>query len=451
MERMSLPEAFVKTTVDLMGEERFSRYLASFGEEVPVSIRINPKRMEGERWSVEGGEPVPWCRHAYYLSERPNFTFDPLLHAGCYYVQEAASMFLDEVLRQHLPALNQQPSSLISQPSTLISQPSTLNSQPSSLNSQLSTLISQLSSLNSLDLCAAPGGKSTLMRSALPEGSVLYSNEPVAKRASILLENITKWGYPGSIVTNSYPRDYVRSGLMFDLILCDVPCSGEGMFRKDPQTIGEWSPQNVEKCWRLQRDIVSDAWQCLSSGGLLIYSTCTFNIKENEENIRWIMDTFDAELLPVATDPSWGITGSLLKDFDAPVYRFIPGITRSEGLFMAVLRKGGSPLPCPTKEQKKGHRGVKSQVLQVMSPIPHREGLEDSGVDLTFAQAIAYLRGEALVLPAEVPRGIVNVTFMGHPLGQVKNLGTRANNLYPKEWRIKSTRIPTTFVSPLIS
>ncbi|MCR4959181.1 MAG: hypothetical protein K6B13_11370 [Prevotella sp.] len=360
-------------------------------------------------------------------------------------------MFLDEVLRQHLPALTQQPSTLISQLSSLISQPSSLNSQLSTLISQPSTLNSQLSTLNSLDLCAAPGGKSTLMRSALPEGSVLYSNEPVAKRASILLENITKWGYPGSIVTNSYPRDYVRSGLMFDLILCDVPCSGEGMFRKDPQTIGEWSPQNVEKCWRLQRDIVSDAWQCLSSGGLLIYSTCTFNIKENEENIRWIMDTFDAELLPVATDPSWGITGSLLKGFDAPVYRFIPGITRSEGLFMAVLRKGGSPLPCPTKEQKKGHRGVKGQVLQVMSPIPHREGLEDSGVDLTFAQAIAYLRGEALVLPAEVPRGIVNVTFMGHPLGQVKNLGTRANNLYPKEWRIKSTHIPTTFVSPLIS
>ncbi|MCR4957644.1 MAG: hypothetical protein K6B13_03425 [Prevotella sp.] len=139
---MSLPEAFVKTTVDLMGEERFSRYLASFGEEVPVSIRINPKRMEGERWSVEGGEPVPWCRHAYYLSERPNFTFDPLLHAGCYYVQEAASMFLDEVLRQHLPALTQQPSTLISQLSSLISQPSSLRStsgRSQGENSQLST------------------------------------------------------------------------------------------------------------------------------------------------------------------------------------------------------------------------------------------------------------------------------------------------------------------------
>jgi 16S rRNA C967 or C1407 C5-methylase (RsmB/RsmF family) len=140
--------------------------------------------------------------------------------------------------------------------------------------------------LQALDLCAAPGGKSTAMRTVLPEGSILVSNEPIPTRAQILLENITKWGWPDCIVTNNYPRDFRKAKAQFDIILCDVPCSGEGMFRKDPATISEWSLQNVEKCWRLQREIVADAWECLNPGGILIYSTCTYNIKENEENVR---------------------------------------------------------------------------------------------------------------------------------------------------------------------
>ena len=399
---VALPEEFVKTTRELMGEERFSRYLAAFDEEPPVSIRLNPHHLSPLTSHLSPLENVPWCRNAFYLDHRPNFTFDPLLHAGCYYVQEAASMFLDRVLQQHLP-----------------------------------TLHSSLLTLNSLDLCAAPGGKSTLMRSALPEASVLYSNEPVSKRASILLENITKWGYPDCIVTNNYPRDYVRSGLKFDVILCDVPCSGEGMFRKDPQTISEWSPQNVEKCWRLQREIVSDAWKCLNNGGLLIYSTCTFNTKENEENVRWILENFDAVPVPVDVPVEWGITGSLLPGFDAPVYRFIPGITKSEGLFMCALRKGGE------RQDVKGKKMADVQkTLRIVAPPANLSPLTSPISPLTYSQAIAYLRGEALVLPDDTPRGIVTVSFMGHPLGQVKNLGTRANNLYPKEWRIKSTHIP---------
>ncbi len=217
-----------------MGEERFGRYLLSFEEETPVSIRLNPKKTEG--LVVADGERVPWCRGGYYLPKRPNFTFDPLLHAGCYYVQEAASMFLDEALRQHLPHGVQ----------------------------------------TALDLCAAPGGKSTLLRSVLPEDCLLYSNEPMRQRANILAENVQKWGWANHIVTNNYPRDYRKAKMKFDVILCDVPCSGEGMFRKDEATIREWSPQNVEKCAQLQRDIVSEAWQCLSEGGLMIYSTCTF-------------------------------------------------------------------------------------------------------------------------------------------------------------------------------
>lgn len=365
---MQLPEDFIRYTREVMGEERFQRYLESFNEETPVSIRLNPRKTQ--EWTVtEGAQPVPWCREGYYLPHRPNFTMDPLLHAGCYYVQEAGSMFVSHVLRQY-----------VHQPVTM------------------------------LDLCAAPGGKSTAAIASLPEGSVLTANEPIRQRANILSENIQKWGYPGCTVTNRYPKDFRKEGRRFDVILCDVPCSGEGMFRRDEATIGEWSMKNVEQCWRLQRDIVSDAWECLNDGGLLIYSTCTFNTKENEENVSRIIGQFGAQVLPVETQPDWNITGSLLDGFTEPVYRFIPGITRSEGLFMCVMRK---PTPAP--------------------------------IPLTYPQAIAYLRGEALTLPDDTPRGIVEVSFMGHTLGQVKNIGTRANNLYPKEWRIKTTHISTDY------
>ncbi len=399
---IQLPAIFTEKTRQLMGEERFERYLQSFEEDAPVSIRLNPRK-SGE-WKVESGERIDWCRNGYYLKQRPNFTFDPLFHAGCYYVQEAASMFLDEVLRQKL----------------------------SIVNCQLS-----------IDFCAAPGGKSTLLRSALPEDCVLYSNEPVRNRASILLENVTKWGYPNHIVTNAYLRDYRKAKMKFDLILCDVPCSGEGMFRKDPATIGEWSPQNVEKCWQLQRDIVSDAWTCLNDGGLLIYSTCTFNTKENEENIRWILSEFDdAEVLPIETKPEWNITGSLLEGFTEPVYRFIPGISQSEGLFLCALRKANHG-DCPRCEKRSGLQGDCPRDLHPLKAETIEGNLPQA--DLSYPDAMKFLRGEALVLPADTPRGIVEVCFMGHALGQVKNIGSRANNLYPKPWRIKTTHIPTDY------
>ena len=411
---MLLPEEFTRTTREVMGAARFERYLQSFEEDTPVSIRLNPRK--SGKWRVENGEKIDWCRNGYYLPTRPNFTFDPLFHAGCYYVQEAASMFLDEVLKQNL----------------------------SPLTSHLSPLTSNLSPLSALDLCAAPGGKSTLLRAALPAECVLYSNEPMQKRASILLENVTKWGYENHFVTNLYPRNYRKSKMKFDLILCDVPCSGEGMFRKDPATISEWSPQNVEKCWQLQRDIVSDAWECLHEGGILIYSTCTFNTKENEENIRWILSEFDAEVLPAETKPEWNIIGSLLEGFNEPVYRFIPGITRSEGLFMCVLRKKGTLTSGGSKNARK------PQIPVLSTPLHRREESEESLSDLSYPQALSYLRGEALVLPPDTPRGQVEVCFMGEPLGPAKNIGNRANNLYPKEWRIKTTHLPHDY-EPVLS
>ena len=454
-----------------MGEARFDRFIGAFDEEAPVSIRLNPRfsrKEEGGRRkenspstglsenttaadSMEESiliphssfliprNKVPWCPEGYYLSGRPQFTFDPLFHAGCYYVQEAASMFITHVLRE------------------------------------LSNLIPHSSFLlprNILDLCAAPGGKSTAMRTVLPEGCVLVSNEPIPTRAQILLENITKWGWPDCIVTNNYPRDFRKAKMLFDLILCDVPCSGEGMFRKDPATISEWSLQNVEKCWRLQREIVADAWECLNPGGILIYSTCTYNIKENEENVRWILETYDAEALTIPTDPSWNITGSLLPGFNAPVYRFIPGITRSEGLFLCVLRKRGkwkeergkrivlpqnlflnvisSPPKFFAEQSGKAERGGargglndRMHIRMFRPPLtPPDSGGETPRVDLSYQDALSYLRGEALVLPPDTPRGVVTVTYRGVPLGPAKNIGPRANNLYPKPWRIKTTHLP---------
>ena len=406
-----LPVAFTEKTRQLMGEERFERYLQSFEEEPPVSIRVNTLKMAEGSWKIEDATPVPWCRNAFYLQKRPNFTMDPLLHAGCYYVQEAASMFLDEALKQmHTAYISHQPSAI----------------RP----------------LTALDLCAAPGGKSTLLRSALPKDCVLYSNEPIRNRANILLENVTKWGYENHIVTNNYPKDYRRSKLRFDLILCDVPCSGEGMFRKDEATIREWSEQNVEKCWQLQREIVDDAWACLNPGGLLIYSTCTFNTKENEENIRYFLEQYDdMEVVPVDIKPEWHITGSLLDGFHEPVYRFIPGITRSEGLFMCVLRKRGEKRE--VRGERSDQRQKQERALTILSPLTTLHS--PLQVLLTYHQAIAYLRHEALVLPEETPRGLVTVCFQDHPLGLVKNIGSRANNLYPKEWKIKTTHIPNDY------
>lgn len=286
-----------------------------------------------------------------------------------------------------------------------------------------------------LDLCAAPGGKSTLARSILPEGSVLFCNEPVRSRANILLENIQKWGYANCYVTNNLPRDYRKSKMQFDIILCDVPCSGEGMFRKDNATIGEWSWRHVEQCQRLQRDIVSDAWHCLRDGGLLVYSTCTFNTLENEENVRWIISEHDARVLPVSTQPAWGITGSLLTGFQEPVYRFIPGITRGEGLFMCLIQKGNV-----SREISHGSIKIPKTGINIMTPLPLHS--DAPRVELNYSQAIAYLRREAIILPETAPLGIVEVCFNGYPLGMAKNVGTRANNLYPKEWKIKSTHVP---------
>lgn len=459
---MTLPTEFADYTRRLMGDPLYAVLEKGLQEEAPVSVRLNPFKSDGK---LDEGEPVPWCPWGYWLEDRPAFTFDPLLHAGLYYVQEASSMFVCEAVRQCaaqglLPA----------------------------------------GALLAADLCAAPGGKTTALRSVLPEGSLLFSNEPMKQRASILKENIIKFGHPDIIVTNNYPRDYRKTGLAFDLLLTDVPCSGEGMFRKDAGAVDEWSVQNVERCRQLQRSIVEDIWPCLKPGGILIYSTCTFNAHEDEENVQWIADNLGADVIPLETPAAWYITGPLTGSL--PCCRFIPGRTRGEGLFMAVLRKHGeagdktrnsqagssknrkavndhqewlAPSFGPFAEtEEKGtvralplrwadiYNNVKKQLHVIhagiaLGTVKGRDLVPDVSLalstalnrkafpeaELSYDDAIRYLRKEAVTLPTDAPRGFTLVTYRQQPLGFVKNIGNRANNLYPQEWKIKSSHIPT--------
>ena len=425
---MRLPKEFEEYTRSLMGEELYSKLISGLAATPPVSIRLNPFKVAKDAYLEDEEQlnglqltPVPWAKDGYLLSERPSFTLDPLFHAGAYYVQEASSMFLDFIIRQ-----------LVKEPVTM------------------------------LDLCAAPGGKTTCAMAALPEGSILYSNEPIRTRANILAENVMKFGHPDIIVTNNYAKDYAKAKKTFDVILTDVPCSGEGMFRKDPNAINEWSTSNVDSCWKLQRSIVEDIWQCLKPGGILIYSTCTFNAHEDEENVQWIIDNLGAD--PIALEgvkEEWNITGALKGNL--PVYRFIPGKTKGEGLFMAVMRKKGEPTQgsTPTILKKEGKISMKEKGLKVMThginpptqkgkkTIPdislalsiNQKENDHPHVDVDRQTAINYLRREAITLPADTPRGIVTITYKGLGLGFANNIGNRANNLYPQEWRIKTTHV----------
>lgn len=464
---MNLPQAFIERTRQLLGDEQYLKFEEALQKEVPVSIRPNSKKC---KFPIEG-ESVPWASSGKYLKNRLTFTFDPLFHAGCYYVQEASSMFVEKVLQ------------------TYVDKPVVM-----------------------LDLCAAPGGKSTLSRSTLPEGSLLVANEVMRSRSQILAENLIKWGFPEVVVTNNDPADFTELTHLFDVILTDVPCSGEGMFRKDEVAVEEWSIENVDVCWQRQRRILRDVWPALKPGGLLIYSTCTFNLEENEHNVKWIADELGADVLEVPVDESWMVTGNLSEE-KFPVYRFLPHKTKGEGFFLAALRKRendceGSPVRAlkasmRTDKKKKGkevkqpiavpkdakgwlndnfdfeywvketsvyafpkahkevydflqqylkvlHAGVMLCEIKGKDLIPHHSLAMSNAcsttvfpqTELTYEQAIAYLRKEGLVLDPSVPRGYVLVTYQQVPLGFVKNIGNRANNLYPQEWRIRSGFLP---------
>ena len=481
---MQLPEAFERNMRELLGAGADS-VLAAIADEPVVSVRLNPWK----RVATGLKDAVPWATDAFYLDERKAFTFDPLFHAGCYYVQEASSMFLEQAVRAYV-------------------------TKP----------------VVALDLCAAPGGKTTLLRSVLPEGSVVVANEMMRDRAQVLVENVVKWGHPAMVVTNNAPSDFAPLEGVFDLLVTDVPCSGEGMFRKDPVAISEWSEAGVDACWRRGRDILSSCWDCLRPGGLLVYSTCTFNAYEDEQNVRWIRDELGADVLPLDVRPEWGITGDLTCSGGSslPVYHFLPGRTRGEGFFLAVLRKRAisgadddiSDAGFQVRQPKSPSSNIKSQFSILKSPfsdcltwlstpddydwiqtppslgggrgeacvaaVPKSIGSQNglltmlskhlrvlhAGVkvaemkgrdvvpspflaftsalnehaftkaELSYRDALTFLRKEVLQLPPDVSRGYVLVTYHGVPLGFVKNLGSRANNLYPTEWRIRTTHLP---------
>ena len=386
---MTLPEDFVRMMHEQYDADTADSLCHALCDTEPeVSIRLNPRK--GKTLSIENldVEACPWCPDAYYLHERPAFTFDPLLHAGAYYVQEASSMYVSQLLRHHFP---------VSGPSA------------------------------ALDLCAAPGGKSTLLASLLPQGSILVSNEPMPKRAQVLAENMQKWTrtaegeYPvRSVVTQNYPTDFVEFTDSFDLLLTDVPCSGEGMFRKDEVAVQDWSLENVDLCWRRQREILQGIWHVLKPGGLLIYSTCTFNHFEDEDNVRWICEN---------------LGGMLLEE-----RHFMPGRDRGEGFYCAAIQS------VPRDEEQLPSLVVSSDELKslevklrTLHVLPQAFSVEPDmpRIELTYSQALSYLRREAVRVPA--PRGMVLLCYKGYVLGPGKCVGNRINNLYPEQWRIRTT------------
>jgi 16S rRNA C967 or C1407 C5-methylase (RsmB/RsmF family)/NOL1/NOP2/fmu family ribosome biogenesis protein len=434
------------------------------GEQI-VSIRANPAKFADTATLLRHFNelinaahateitPVPWSSHGYYLPHRPFFTFDPLLHAGAYYVQEASSMFLEQALRQ----------------TTHLNQP-----------------------LKVLDLCAAPGGKSTLLQSMLSAESILVSNEVIKQRAAILEENISKWGAANMVVTNNDPAHFARLENYFDVLVVDAPCSGSGLFRKDPAAIEEWSENNVALCSQRQQRILMDAWPALKEGGLLIYSTCSYSAEEDEKIADWLMQQLQVNTCRLQVQPAWGIE-EVQSATGAYGYRFWPYKVKGEGFFLAAFRKQSGGDSTATVNGNKAERLTKAQeqiVASWLRPVtnfqwlkqkeevlllpdnlatalptlqqalyikkagitigklvhnelvPHHDFAMSNYVSdaivrvaLNKEEALQYLRRNNVVSTNNY-KGWALVQYAQQSLGWVKLLQNRVNNYYPKEWRI---------------
>ncbi len=449
---MELPISFKERMQRLLNED-FENFEAALKQPAPISIRLNRNKTK----ATPNLEPVPWAEGAYYLPERPQFTLDPLLHAGSYYVQEASSMFLEQALKQSVDLSN---------------------------------------SLHVLDLCGAPGGKSTHLASLISEDSLLVSNEVIKSRANILAENIAKWGSGNVLVTNSDPSNFSKLPDFFDVMVVDAPCSGEGMFRKDPQAITEWSEENVKLCAQRQQRILMDVWDALKPGGLLIYSTCTWNEQENEENMAWLAEQEQAESIKLELNPAWGIVPTELNGIEG--YRFYPHRIQGEGFFMTVLRKAGTYEVSHRATKKKKYKlqiagkkekalvenwvinpdkyewlqygevisalpanlfeaadeiyqnlyvvyagtevaEVKGKKLKPMHPLAVSQHLNKSAfniININLEQTLKYLRKEDITLDSSGNDWVL-LQYKDVPLGFAKQIGNRVNNYYPKEWRIR--------------
>lgn len=454
---MDLPEGFLKEIskypeLDILKDSLLS--------EPEVSVRFNPCKTVPADYA--DSPRVPWCGEGVYLFERPRFTFDPAFHQGRYYVQDASSMAIAAVLRH------------------LVDSP-----------------------VRYLDACAAPGGKVTSALSVLPEGSVTLANEYDFKRADILVENIAKWGNPNVVVSRGDTSRFRKLTSMFDIVSVDAPCSGEGMMRKDMHAREQWSEALVKQCASIQREILGNLWCALRPGGYLIYSTCTFNRTENEENVEWLIDEYDAQ--PIVIDGLEAIPtihGGIGCSF--PCYRFIPGNVKGEGLFIAVLRKGEDPTAKRPKIQssikslndKRINKWLRGQMefiridddvyalpgsnaslmqflvekldvvyvgvhvatIKGKDIIPAHELALSSIIDISsfevcdmnIEDSIRFLQRDNLVLSDEVKKGYVLLTYNNYPLGFVKNLGPRVNSLLPKQWCIKNRITDLTSLNTLI-
>ena len=482
---MELPVAFIEQIKELLPNE-YEAFFKAMDKPSPVSVRLNDKV------SLTPNYPqVPHCKSGYYLPERPTFTLDPWFHAGVYYVQEAGSMFLEQVVRKYLSndestnrlvgdVLMTEGNNRLTPNSSLL----TPNYIGSSTNSK-----AELHAIRALDLCAAPGGKSTHLASLLSDDSLLISNEVMPQRAHILAENATKWGYGNMMVTNNRPADFGKLEGYFDLLLTDVPCSGEGMFRKDEKAIEDWSPAYVLECAERQRSILTDVWPALKQNGLLIYSTCTFNKAENEDNIAWIAQELGADILESRhfyfhTDQSEGLfMAALRKTATAGNTRIKPqkSISRlvdysHSFINTSPIRQNEAMLTNPDdwciKEEKdlvyalpKAYeadfaildkhlrwfkKGIGIATLKGKNQTPHidlalsRHINKEAFItyELDLPTALHYLKGESITLP-DAPIGYLLLTFKGVPLGWGKNIGNRCNNLYPDAWRIRMN-IPDT-------
>jgi len=446
---MQLPEAFLESLSGLPGydKEAFEKVHAS-GEQI-TSIRLNPLKKSDIPSRLQSGpkSKIPWTDSGYYLHTRPSFTFDPLFHAGCYYVQEASSMFLEQALKQTVD----------------LSKP-----------------------LRVLDLCAAPGGKSTHILSLISNDSLLVSNDVIRSRAQVLNGNIVKWGCSNVLVTNNDPKDFQRLQNYFDVIVVDAPCSGSGLFRREPDAIAEWSRQNVMLCSRRQQRILADALPALKPGGVLIYSTCSYSSEEDEQIAEWLIHKWSMDNCQLTIDREWGIVAS------GDSYRFWPDKVKGEGFFIACFRKPDenfSGFILPKSTLKKFSR----QELELLGQFVNADGsvffhfgktihavpvslladinfltsklrtvnagtiageiirgkflpghalamtsiLADDipAVEMDFEQAIQYLRKKDLKIDTG-KKGWCLVKYKGHPLGWINVLASRINNYYPKELRI---------------
>ena len=460
---MSLPIKLIQSLQNIKGfnEEAFNQVHQSGGQ--ITSVRLNPKKIFNQQYSIFNTQPerVKWSSNGFYLKERPSFTLDPLFHAGAYYVQEASSMFLEEAIKQTVD----------------LSKP-----------------------IKVLDLCAAPGGKSTLIQSIISKESLLVSNEVIKTRVNILSENMTKWGAANVIVTNNDPTDFQRLQNYFDVIVVDAPCSGSGLFRKDSNAIDEWSEKNVELCARRQQRILADIMPSLKEGGVLIYSTCSYSKEEDEAIADWLVEQFAVSSLQLAIDEDWGIVETVWEKKKTYGYRFYPYRVKGEGFFIATFKKmpSGTEVNNEVKNQKSKTKRkpekISAKEIEILKPylinvndfffIKQNEEIIAMPLhlenDLAIIQSSLYIKKAGVklgtlirneLIPAHelavsniinpaIPRlevdketalqylrkqeikiesglkGWVLLTHSQLPIGWIKIIGHRINNYYPAAWRI---------------